>query len=93
MVELVRAGPSPQQLAKGVEPSAEAIPNWVKQVDPDYGRRDDGLTSTELDELQRLRCENRRLKEERDILKRPPPGSLKVESVPTDGSRSPMLVA
>lgn len=70
MVELVRAGRSPQQLAKEFEPSAQAIGNWVKQADLDSDRRDDGLTSDERDELQRLRRENRRLKEERDILKK-----------------------
>ena len=70
MVELVRAGRSPQQLAKEFEPSAQAIRNWVKQADLDQGRREDGLTSTDKDELQRLRRENRRLKEERDILKK-----------------------
>ena len=70
MVDLVRAGRSPQQLAKEFEPSAQAIRNWVKQADLDSGRRNDGLTSDERDELQRLRRENRRLKEERDILKK-----------------------
>lgn len=70
MVELVRAGRSPQQLAKEFEPSAQAISNWVKQADLDEGRRDDGLTSADRDELQRLRRENRRLKEEREILKK-----------------------
>ena len=70
MVELVRAGRSPQQLAKEFEPTAQAISNWVKQADLDQGRRDDDLTSTERQELQRLRRENRRLKEEREILKK-----------------------
>ena len=70
MVELVRAGRSPQQLAKEFEPSAQAISNWVKQADLDEGHRGDGLTSTERDELQRLRRENKRLKEEREILKK-----------------------
>jgi transposase len=32
--------------------------------------RDDGLTSTEREELRRLRRENVRLKQEREILKR-----------------------
>lgn len=76
MIELVRAGRSPQQLAKQFEPSAQAIRNWVKQADLDEGRRDDGLTTTERDELLRLRRENKRLKEEREILKKPRPGSL-----------------
>ena len=70
MIELVRAGRSPQQLAKEFEPSAQAIRNWVKQADLDHGLRDDGLTTTERDELLRLRRENRRLKEEREILKK-----------------------
>jgi transposase-like protein len=47
MVELVRAGRSPQQLAKEFEPSAQAIRNWVKQADLDEGRRDDALTTTD----------------------------------------------
>lgn len=70
MVELVRAGRSPQQLAKEFEPSAQAIRNWVKQADLDQGLRDNGLTTTERDELLRLRRENRRLKQEREILKK-----------------------
>lgn len=51
IVELVRAGRSPQQLAKEFEPSAQAIRNWVKQADLDQGLRDDGLATTERDEL------------------------------------------
>jgi transposase len=68
MVELVRAGRSPGELAREFEPSAEAIRNWVKQADRDQGRRADGVTSVERDELQRLRRENRQLRLERDIL-------------------------
>ena len=68
MVELVRAGREPEELAKEFEPSAQAIRNWVKQADLDGGRRDDGLTSAEREELRRLRRENRQLREEREIL-------------------------
>jgi transposase len=50
MVDLVRPGRSPQQLAKEFEPSAQAIRNWGTQADLDQGRRDDGLTSTEKEE-------------------------------------------
>ena len=39
MVELVRAGRSPEQLAKEFEPSANAIRNWAQQADRDEGRR------------------------------------------------------
>jgi transposase len=68
MVELVRAGRSPEKLAEEFEPTAQSIRNWVAQADRDAGRRDDGLTSAEREELERLRRENRQLKLERDIL-------------------------
>jgi transposase len=68
MVELVRGGRTPDELSGEFEPSAEAIRQWVKQADRDDGRRADGLTSAERDELHRLRRENRRLRQERDIL-------------------------
>ena len=65
MVELVRAGRSPDDLAKEFEPTAQSIRNWVTQAERDAGRRLDGLTS---DERQELRRENRVLREEREIL-------------------------
>jgi transposase len=70
LVALVREGRTPEQLAKQFEPTAQAIRNWVKQADRDEGRRQDGLTTTERDELLRLRRENDRLREEREILKK-----------------------
>jgi transposase-like protein len=66
MVELVRAGRSPDDLAKEFEPTAQSIRNWVAQVERDTGRRLDGLTSEERQELARLRRENRVLREERE---------------------------
>jgi transposase len=68
MIELVRAGRSPDELAKEFEPTAQSIRNWVAQADRDAGRREDGLSSSERDELSRLRRENRQLRQERDIL-------------------------
>jgi transposase len=68
IVELVRAGRSPEELAREFEPSAQAIRNWVRQADLDGGRRQDGLTTAEQEELRRLRRENRQLKIEREIL-------------------------
>ena len=65
MIELVRAGRTPEELAKEFEPSAQAIRNWVAQADRDEGRREDGLTTAEREELNRLRRENRQLKLER----------------------------
>ena len=58
MIELVRAGRGPEELAKEFEPSAQAIRNWVAQADRDEGRRADGLTTAEREELNRLRREN-----------------------------------
>ena len=68
MIELVRAGRSPEELADEFEPTAQSIRNWVAQAERDAGRRDDGLSSAERDELSRLRRENRQLRLERDIL-------------------------
>ncbi len=68
MVELVRSGRTPEELAGKFEPSAQAIRNWVCQADLDEGRRSDGLTTEEREELRRLRREVTRLKQEREIL-------------------------
>lgn len=70
MVELVRAGRSPASLAKDFAPSAQTIANWVKQADLDEGKRSDGLTMDGREELAKLRRENKRLREEREILKK-----------------------
>src|SRR3972149_7750628 len=68
MVELVRAGSSVGKLAKEFELSVGSIRAWVKQADLDEGRRHDGLTTDEHQELARLRRENQRLRLEREIL-------------------------
>ena len=68
LVELVRAGRSPRELAREFEPTAESINAWVKQADRDEGRREDGLMTQEREELRRLRRENRQLRLEREIL-------------------------
>jgi len=70
LVDMVRAGRTPGSLARQFEPSAEAIRNWVRQADLDEGRRADGLTTDERDEVGRLRRENRVLREEREILRK-----------------------
>jgi transposase len=68
MVDLVRAGRSPEELAKEFEPTSKSIRDWVAQADRDGGRRADGLTSAEREELVRLRREVKQLKLEREIL-------------------------
>jgi transposase len=68
MVELVCCGRTPEELSREFEPTAQLIWNWVRQADRDEGRRQDGATSSEREELSRLRRENRQLRQERDIL-------------------------
>jgi len=68
MVELVRSGRSPEELAREFEPSSQAIRNWVRQADLDEGRRADGLTTAEREELGRLRRQVKQLQTEREIL-------------------------
>lgn len=77
MVELVRAGRDPADLAREFEPSAQAIRNWAAQADRVEGRRgvkpataDPALSAAEREELARLRRENKQLRLERDILSR-----------------------
>lgn len=72
MVQLVRAGRSPEELSREFEPSAQSISNWVAQADRDEGKRKDGLTSAEREELRQLRKENRQLKLEMAIAQRRP---------------------
>ena len=41
MVDLVRAGRTPESLGEEFEPTAQAIRNWVRQADRDEGHRPD----------------------------------------------------
>jgi transposase len=68
IVRQVRAGRTPEELACEHEPTAQTIRNWLGQADRDQGRRDEGPTSGDREELTRLRRENKRLREERAIL-------------------------
>jgi len=70
LIGLVREGRTPEELGREFEPSAQSIRNWITQSERDQGHRQDGLSTTERDELQRLRRENERLREEREILKK-----------------------
>ena len=67
---MLLAGRTPQELSKSLGVSEQTLRNWRRQAQLDRGERDDGLTSDEREELRRLRRENVRLKQERDILKR-----------------------
>ena len=68
MVELVRTGRPIRDFARDFECHEQTIRNWIRQADFDQGRRDDGMTTDERDELRRLRRENRQLRLEREIL-------------------------
>jgi transposase len=68
MVALAGSGRTPASLSREFGPSAMTIGTWIKQAARDGGKGDGGLTSAEREELTRLRRENRRLKEEREIL-------------------------
>ena len=89
MIELVRSGRTPEALAREFEPSAQSIRHPVRQGDLDEGKRHDGLTTEEREELVRLRRENRVLREEREILKKAAAWFAKeTDSAPTKRSGS-----
>ena len=73
MVDLVRIGRTPTELAKEFGCSSQVIANWVAAADgspPAKGSKMGvaPLSSAEREELEKLRRENRQLKMERDIL-------------------------
>lgn len=77
IVDLVRSGRDPSDLAREFEPSAQAIRNWVAQADRQEGRTATkpvtvvpSMSADEREELTRLRRENKQLRVERDILSR-----------------------
>lgn len=70
IIELARAGRTVASLAKEFGVTDNTIRNWLRQADLDTGRRTDGLTTEEKQELTRLRKEVARLREERDILEK-----------------------
>ena len=69
-VKLMRDSDKPvPQLAKDLGVSENTLRNWSRQADVDAGGRE-GLTSEQLEELRRLRRENRTLQIEREVLKK-----------------------
>ena len=88
MVELVRSGRTPEELAREFEPTAQSIFTWAKHAERDAGKRADGPTSVEREELTRLRRENHRLRQERDILARAAAWFARESKAPTGFSGS-----
>jgi transposase len=68
IVALVRAGRSPEDLAKEFEPCAHTIYGWVRQANRHGDAGNPALADDEREELRRLRKENKQLRLERDIL-------------------------
>ena len=57
-----------QAVARQVGVGKESLRRWVAQADVDAGTRE-GVTSVESAEIKRLKTENRRLREDVEILK------------------------
>ncbi len=68
IIDLVRAGRPARAVAQEFQLSRQTISNWCKQDDLDSGRRSDGLTSAENEELSRLRKRVRQIEIEHNIL-------------------------
>ena len=70
-LQLVREGERPvAQIAHELGIAESCLRRWMKQDELDRGQRDDGPTSSEREELRRLRRENARLKQEKEILRK-----------------------
>ena len=71
IVELCQRGDrTVGQVSKDFDLTETAVRAWVKQAELDSGTGSDGLSSDERAELAQLRRENRRLREDVEILKR-----------------------
>ncbi len=69
-VRLYRESGKPyRQLATDLGVCVDTLRSWVRQAEIDAGERE-GLTTSEREELKRLRQEVRILREEREILKK-----------------------
>lgn len=65
-----RGDRSVRQVALDFDLTETAVREWVKQAERDAGVRGEGLASAERKELAALRWENRRLREDVEILRR-----------------------
>jgi transposase len=68
-VELYRSSDkSIPKMAEELGIASESLRRWIRQYEVDEGERD-GLTTSEREELSRLRRENKTLRQEREFLK------------------------
>lgn len=57
------------QVARDLDVGPESLRQWVRQAETDAGKRPGVLSSEQLEELRRLRSENRELRKTVDTLK------------------------
>lgn len=89
IVELYRAGRTAGSLAKEFRLADQTVRNWIKQAGRDVGKRTDGLTGPEQEELKRLRREVKQLQLEREILSKAAAWfARETDVVPPKSSRS-----
>lgn len=68
VIELAKHGRRIEELASEFSVGTQTIRNWLKQANIDAGARSDGLTTSEREELAKLRKKVRDLEIERAIL-------------------------
>jgi transposase-like protein len=70
-IDLARRGDRPvREIAEELGIAESCLRRWLKQDQLDRRERDDGLTSGEREELRRLKRENARLRQEKEILRK-----------------------
>ena len=70
-IRLARTSGKPHaETARELGMTGETLRMWLKQADVDQGKRSDGLTTEEQEELRRLRRAHRILREERELLQK-----------------------
>ncbi len=89
VVELARAGRGADDLAAEFKLSNQTVRNWIKQADLDAGRRANGVTSADQEEITRLRKRVRQLEVEREILSKAAAWfARETDSIPSKSSNS-----
>jgi len=86
MVDLVRSGRDPDDLARECEPTAQSIRNWVASAGGRTGDGEKGSSATDADEPIRLRREVRQLRRERDFLSKTAAWFARETGAPPSGS-------